>query len=478
MKVHINKILKTELESNEKITIIGVIISLLFLMFVPFIILGDFKTAFQTLINGFLFSSLYIGVSIGFSLIFGIAKQFKLSIGGYFVLSAYLMFFLLESIKIVPDLNFINSIQINLTNVFSLNFENLIVIKDPIFFLLIVLIPLISSILILIYLFKVFEKKLDFMLIFLAFIIISVGVLYRSSSSKLVMTYVIFVSFSFILVILACYYVEFSQKRISVFSIPYSIVLFLIYYLFPNEARYLVLMIITIMIVALIAMIDDRYLLDRIRHSNVDVMIVTFALALILQSFVQIFYYPRDGERFFQFGVEQHSLATLVGGYSNFFGISLENFRIVALIFIFIAVIGLFVFLKYSKIGLAMKAVAQDEQASALVGINIRKITTIVSGLGIGLVALSAILTSPFSNRPYWGPYMGWSFLILAIAVVTLGGMGSLVGTAIASFIVGYTTAFVGSIEPSLVSIVPLIVIIIIMLIKPNGLFGKNKELE
>ena len=75
---------------------------------------------------------------------------------------------------------------------------------------------------------------------------------------------------------------------------------------------------------------------------------------------------------------------------------------------------------------------------------------------------------------------MGWSVLIIAISVVTLGGMGSLQGSIIAAFIIGYIEVIVSSIPEyaSFSVVIPFIVIILVLVFKPEGLLGKKKELE
>jgi branched-chain amino acid transport system permease protein len=138
--------------------------------------------------------------------------------------------------------------------------------------------------------------------------------------------------------------------------------------------------------------------------------------------------------------------------------------------------------------GKALRAVAQDEEAAALAGIDIRKITAIVSGVGMGLIAFAAVLTSSFSASPQWSPYMGWWVLITCIAVVTLGGMGSLPGSIIAAFIIGYAETIAGSITTivpvinvpfnSLAPVIPFAAILLVLIFKPEGILGTKEELE
>ena len=98
----------------------------------------------------------------------------------------------------------------------------------------------------------------------------------------------------------------------------------------------------------------------------------------------------------------------------------------------------------------------------------------------VTLIGFAAVLTSPFTAKPQWSPFMGWWVLIMAIAVVTLGGFGSLPGSIIAAIIIGYAEVIVSSLPDfSQYSVaIPLIVVLIVMIIKPEGIFGERKEME
>ncbi len=73
---------------------------------------------------------------------------------------------------------------------------------------------------------------------------------------------------------------------------------------------------------------------------------------------------------------------------------------------------------------------------------------------------------------------MGWQILIITIAVVTLGGLGSLSGTVISAFVISFTEVTVSSIAPQFAVAVPLIVIVLVIIVKPEGLLGEENEVE
>lgn len=138
--------------------------------------------------------------------------------------------------------------------------------------------------------------------------------------------------------------------------------------------------------------------------------------------------------------------------------------------------IGLYLFTHYTKTGLAFRGIAQDEKTALSLGINSDRVAGLSVAFGSGLAAIAAILILP---RGTISVNEGYDVLINAMAVCIIGGLGSSVGVIVASFLIGYaqmmTDAFSG---PHWKMIVSLVAILIILLVKPSGLFGKQKELE
>jgi branched-chain amino acid transport system permease protein len=345
---------------------------------------------------------------------------------------------------------------------------------DGLLLLALVLLPVLLIIILLAFTFTLFSFR-DYILILVAPIISAGGIILIDGN--LVTGF--YVGLAAIIISLTGWYLELPKREIALGSFIFALSMPVLYVLgFPSI--YFALMILTVIFTACVAMISDRYLLDTVRHSHISVMIVTFAMALIFQSIVQIIYFPQNGKDFTRFQSIDWSFPGIVPktGITTLFGVSIPTIRIISLVFSIIAVILLYIFIYYSKFGIALRAVSQDEEAAALVGINIRKTTAIVSGVGMGLAGFAAVLTSSFSARPLWNPFMGWPVLIWAIAVVTLGGMGSLGGSIIAAFIIGYSEILVSTIDPSYSVAIPFLIVILVMIIKPEGLFGEKKEVE
>jgi branched-chain amino acid transport system permease protein len=139
-------------------------------------------------------------------------------------------------------------------------------------------------------------------------------------------------------------------------------------------------------------------------------------------------------------------------------------------------VVALWLFTHHTKMGLSLRAIAQDEQAAMMLGVNSDKTGTIAMALGSALAGLAAVIILPLGNVT---AEAGYKVLIQALAVCIIGGLGSWAGTIVAAFLVGFamkfSTYFFGAMWESVVLVGT---IILILLVKPSGLMGKQKELE
>jgi branched-chain amino acid transport system permease protein len=145
--------------------------------------------------------------------------------------------------------------------------------------------------------------------------------------------------------------------------------------------------------------------------------------------------------------------------------------QLIALIISVAIALLLYMFLTRTYTGIALRATAQDRMAAQLHGINIKKTYRIAFGLGVGISATGGALLS--LSYPLY-PEMGAFFCLLAFIIVVLGGFGSIFGAYIGGLIIGITEVLSALfIMPSLKDLVAFVVFIIILLVKPTGLFGK-----
>lgn len=130
----------------------------------------------------------------------------------------------------------------------------------------------------------------------------------------------------------------------------------------------------------------------------------------------------------------------------------------------------LFVFLKYTYLGKAIRATSQDNQGAKLMGVNIRRVYVITLGIGSACVGVAGALLMPIY---YAFPNVGLQFVLIAFVCVVLGGMGNITGAFFGGLIIGLVESFSGFfIAPDLKEAVYFIIFVLVLLIKPSGLFG------
>jgi len=141
-----------------------------------------------------------------------------------------------------------------------------------------------------------------------------------------------------------------------------------------------------------------------------------------------------------------------------------------------LALFALWLFTRYTRIGLALKGMAQDERAAMMLGIDSDRAATVAVALGSALAGLGAVILLPLGSIVV---EEGYKVLIYAIAVCVVGGLGSWPGTVLASFALGYSqyvTVAYG--KPHYQMVVMLLAIIVTLILRPSGFFGKQKQLE
>ena len=143
--------------------------------------------------------------------------------------------------------------------------------------------------------------------------------------------------------------------------------------------------------------------------------------------------------------------------------------------FALIIVIG--VLLQRTRTGIIIRAGVEDREMVQALGINIKMIFTLVFTLGCAVAALGGAIAAPFLGASV---KLGNAFLLQAVAVVVLGGMGSYGGTAVASILVGLTLSVaqnltIGTNLAVLSSIAPMLLLVLVLLLRPSGLFGSSR---
>lgn len=230
--------------------------------------------------------------------------------------------------------------------------------------------------------------------------------------------------------------------------------------------NYYVAALLALLLIGLVGAAIYRFALIRVRGMPLLEIIVTFALGTA----------ALEALRFFGFLGSSYSLPPLFRGSVNLLGVPVDKQRIALVVVGGVLVVLLWLFTHHTRIGLAFRAIAQDEQAAMMLGIDSDFMATLSLALGAALVGLAALVVLPLG---YIATESGSNILVSAIAVCILGGLESTTGVIAASLLIGYAQIFtVAYLGPHYQMIVALLAILVTLILKPSGLFGKQKELE
>jgi branched-chain amino acid transport system permease protein len=243
---------------------------------------------------------------------------------------------------------------------------------------------------------------------------------------------------------------------------------------FINDLKinYLLAILFSLVIAAMIGLFIYRVILIRLRGMPTSEIIASFAAGLIILEGLRM----QGIGGFKGFIGPFYALPPFVEGKVNIFGIFVDFQRLIILgIGLAIAVL-LWVFTHHTRIGLSLRAIAQDEQAAMMLGIDSDRTAMISMALGSALAGLAAVTILPLGNVSVEA---GYKVLIHALAICIVGGLGSWVGSILAAFAIGFATKISTSLFGAVWESVVLVgTIILILLFKPSGLLGKQKELE
>lgn len=157
-------------------------------------------------------------------------------------------------------------------------------------------------------------------------------------------------------------------------------------------------------------------------------------------------------------------------------GVNVSLTRFVAFVVALILFAGLFCLLRYTFLGKAFQAVAEDRSTAQLMGIRVQRLYLLAFGLGAALAGVAGALLMPFSSVY---PTVGVTYTLVAFVVVVLGGLGNMTGTLLAGLLIGLTESFSATfISPALSTAIYFVIFVLVLLVRPSGLFGKGKGTE
>jgi branched-chain amino acid transport system permease protein len=228
-----------------------------------------------------------------------------------------------------------------------------------------------------------------------------------------------------------------------------------------------VAMIAAVILVTLLGLIVYMLFIKPIREHEAAVLIGTIALAIAMQEVMLLL-----------FGGSFRSVPSLIDGFFLLLGVKVFYQQMLTFIVVLLALAAIWILLMKTRLGLAVRSTAEDREVANLMGMNESRVTMIAMGISVGLAALTGAVVVPLAIV---SPFMWMDPLIIMMAVVVLGGLGSIKGSFVGAYMMGFAEALVVFLIPKgafLKGPVALSVMILVLLIRPEGLFGVAFEEE
>jgi len=189
----------------------------------------------------------------------------------------------------------------------------------------------------------------------------------------------------------------------------------------------------------------------------INTFIAAIGLILVLETLVR--------------GIQPNALSVSkpIDKTLQFAGISMEAQRFIVIIGAIVLIILLQLFIKRTRLGTAIEAVAQDREGASLVGINVNRISALTFAIATALAAAAAVLMAPLA---FISPEMGSVLILKAFVIVVIGGLGSIKGAIVGGYLLGIIEAMaIAYISSAYKDVFAFAVLIIILAIRPTGLF-------
>jgi branched-chain amino acid transport system permease protein len=218
------------------------------------------------------------------------------------------------------------------------------------------------------------------------------------------------------------------------------------------------------LIVGLIGSAMERLFLSKVyKFDHTYSMLLTLGLTLMIESLFRNAYGTS--------GMPYSAPESLQGG-TRLGAIFMPNYRLWVVGASLVTCITTWLFIEKTRLGSYLRAATENATLVRALGINVPRMLTLTYGAGVGLAALAGVLAAPVYGA---SPSMGTDLLIVVFAVVVIGGMGSILGSIVTGFIVGLAEGVTKVLYPEASTTVVFVIMIIVLLAKPAGLFGESR---
>ena len=233
-------------------------------------------------------------------------------------------------------------------------------------------------------------------------------------------------------------------------------------WLFAQTGNFWVCLVLVPLGVGAIGLLTERFLVRPLYGRGIDYpLLLTFGLSIMFVEIMRM-----------TFGLDGIPFAT-PQGLTGAVNIGIGHFPLYRLFLIgatAVIVAALYLFIEKTSFGLIIRAGARDPEIVRVLGIDVSRIWLVVFGIGTGIAGLSGILSAPLQAVT---PEMGVSLLADAFVVTVVGGMGSLTGAVVAGVLVGVVVSLTSLVSPEAGRVSIFILMALVLLVRPQGLFGR-----
>ncbi|MDB5829562.1 MAG: branched-chain amino acid transporter permease [Variovorax sp.] len=216
-------------------------------------------------------------------------------------------------------------------------------------------------------------------------------------------------------------------------------------------------------IMAVLGVLLDRYGFRLLQERDpLTVVLVTFGLLLVIEDFVQTVW----GKSNLSVAAPDALKATV-----DLFGTPVPAYRIGVIVVGASVALGLTLWLRFSHVGLQVRAASTDPATTAMQGVNTDALSAGVVGLGTALAGLAGVVAAPFLSL---SPSMSGDVIIDSFVVVVVGGLGSLAGAFVAAMVLGMLQALGAVYLPDLAALLPFVLMVIVLVWRPSGFAGSR----
>jgi branched-chain amino acid transport system permease protein len=270
----------------------------------------------------------------------------------------------------------------------------------------------------------------------------------------------------------SCIYITMAFGMVLVFSILgilnwthgqfYMLGAFVVYYAVTAAGiPFPVSILISGVVIGGLGMLVGKYVIERVNVPGIGLLYVTGATIALSFFF--------EGGAGMLFGLEDKGLYNALPGVLDLgsFGISYQKIAVV--IFTLVIMAAMYIVLNFTKIGLAIRAAAQEPGAASLYGISVGRLSIIVMGIGCALAGMAGAIIAPVYTV---NPFIGSLPMMMALLAIIIGGIGSLTGAIVGGLILGFFSSIVPYYLGYISELALFMTVITLLIVRPQGLFG------